>query len=202
MLIGILADSHGGVAQLREGIRELRRRNADMLIHLGDMTDTLKPETTNECAEILVRNKVGGVLGNHEYSLVMHHFKRYPERFSESTRKYVSSLPRTIEIQDVCFTHFSPDGGVYGLFASTDEDSYAETLRNSRWRILINGHSHDPRIYCQSNGIIKNVALRVGRPFRLAEGDRYILTCGALEDWYCALFALEPEIFEVVRITR
>ncbi|MBI4829974.1 MAG: metallophosphoesterase family protein [Candidatus Lindowbacteria bacterium] len=120
MVIGILADAHGNAVRLRRGIETLRSRGAETLIHLGDMADTLRLETVDECVETLIQCEIAGVMGNHEYSLVMHHFKRYPARFSEAAQNYVRSLPQRLELFDICFTHFSPFGGVNGLFAPTD----------------------------------------------------------------------------------
>ncbi len=202
MLVGILADSHGNVERLTEGIKALRRRSAATIIHLGDAADTLKPETVNECVEMLIRNQVAGVMGNHEYSLVMHHFKRYPDRFSEATKKYVRSLPHQLVMSEVCFTHFSPDSGVHGLFAPTDEASYEAILRSSTRSVLINGHSHDPRIYRQLDGKIENVQFEMDKPYELERNARYILTCGAIEDRYCALYELEARRFEVISLNR
>lgn len=197
MLVGILADSHGDVAMLRRGIEALKRRDAGMLIHLGDVADTLKLDSVDECVELLIRNEISGVMGNHEYSLVMHHFKRYPDRFSEATKNYVRSLPQRLEMLGVCFTHFSPDGGAYGLFAPTDDKNYEGTLRSSAWPVLVNGHSHEPRIYRQLDGTVRRAEFEVSVPFELEEGARYVLTCGALEDRYCALYDSEARSFEV-----
>lgn len=202
MLVGILADSHGDAAMLREGIKALKRRDARMLVHLGDVADTLKLESVDECVDLLIRNEISGVMGNHEYSLVMHHFKRYPDKFSETTKNYIRSLPQRLEMFGVCFTHFSPDGGAYGLFAPTDDKNYEGTLRNSTWPVLVNGHSHEPRIYRQLDGTVRSVEFEVGVPFELEDGARYVLTCGALEDRYCALFDSEARSFEVILLRR
>lgn len=200
MRIGILADSHGRVDALVKGIEALRGRKVDKLLHLGDMTDTLRPETVDESIGALIENDIDGVLGNHEYSFVTHHFKRYPERFSESAMEYMRSLPYMLEISGVCFTHFSPEGGVHGLYAPTDEASYKTTLLDSRWPTLINGHSHDPRIYCRLDGAFENVKFDADAPFKLRPGARYILTCGALEDRWCAVFDVDGRVFEVVSL--
>jgi predicted phosphodiesterase len=202
--IGILADSHGRVDILESGIETLSARKVDRLIHLGDMMDTLRPETVDTCVKILIENNIEGVLGNHEYSYATHHFKRYPEKFSESAMEYVSSFPYLIEIADVCFTHFSPEGGVHGLYAHTDEESYRTAIMNSRWAVLINGHSHDPRIYCRRDGKPDDkpevVEFESGVPFRLRDDAQYILTCGALEDDWCAIYDFEKRAFEIISL--
>jgi len=200
VIIGILSDSHGHPGRLRRGIEALKERHAEMLIHLGDVTDTLRLETVDECAQILIENKIRGVMGNHEYSLITHHFKRYPDRFSEPAKEYICSLPYRLEMPDICFTHFSPVGGVYGLYAPTDENSYEATLLNSTWPILINGHSHEPRIYRRLDGLIENVPFPADGPFQLVKNACYILTCGALEDRYCALFDSDARSFEVIAV--
>jgi predicted phosphodiesterase len=198
VLIGILSDAHGHPEKLREGIDILKDRHVEMLIHLGDIADTLRLDTVDECANILIENNISGVMGNHEYSLIAHHFKRYPDRFSEPARQYICSLPYRFEMHDICFTHFSPHGGVHGLYVPTDEDSYEATLLNSRWPILINGHSHEPRIYRRLEGVIQNVSFSVGKPVQLVQHACYILTCGALEDRYCALFDTRTWSFEII----
>jgi predicted phosphodiesterase len=201
-MLGILADAHGNVGKLRSGIEALKKRGAETLIHLGDMADTLRLETVDECFETLIRSGVAGVMGNHEYSLVMHHFKRYPSRFSDAAKTYVNCLPHRLEWFDMCFTHFSPFGGVNGLFAPTDDYSYEATLLNSMWPVLVNGHSHDPRIYRLSDGVIEDVRFNLGKPVELEIGVRYVLTCGALEDSYCALLDINARSFEVISLAR
>jgi len=200
VLVGLLADSHGSVARLSGGIRALRERGAETLVHLGDVADTLRLETVDECIELLLRNNITGVMGNHEYSLVMHHFKRYPDKFLEATKEYVRSLPRRLVLFDVCFTHFSHGDGVYGLFAPTGDKNYEAILRNSEWPVLVNGHSHEPRIYRRLDGVVKNLTFDVGKPFHLEDGASYVLTCGALDDWYCALLDLRARTFEVISL--
>jgi predicted phosphodiesterase len=198
VLLGILADSHGLSDKLRKGVETLKMRGADKILHLGDTADTLRPETVDECVSLLIENEIPGVMGNHEYSLVMHHFKRYPENFSERTKRYVRSLPRHLVIEEICFTHFSPVGGVYGLFAATDDDNYRDTIQRSPWPVIINGHSHDPRIYQQGNGTFETINHEIQAPFKLDKSCRYILTCGALEDSYCALFDFAERSFEII----
>jgi predicted phosphodiesterase len=200
VLLGIVADSHGLPDKLREGIDVLRNRGAEEILHLGDVADTLRPETVDECIRLLIENRIRGVMGNHEYSLVMHHFKRYPEKFSREAMHYVYSLPWLIEIEGICFTHFSPVGGVHGIFAPTDDLSYEHTITNSEWPIIVNGHSHDPRIYRQLDGVIENVKFKLHIPHRLDPVSRYILTCGALEDSYCALLDLPQRHFEIISL--
>ena len=103
-------------------------------------------------------------------------------------------------MSDVCFTHGSPEGSVSGLFAPTDEESYRAILRASAWPVLINGHSHEPSAYRQLDGAIENLRVETDTPLSLEAGARYVLTCGALEDSYCALFDLEARRFEVISL--
>lgn len=200
MLVGILADSHGLIKKLRQGIDTLRSRNVEKIIHLGDVTDTLRLETVDECVRVLVQNDIEGVIGNHEYSLVKHHFNRYRDKFSKSTIEYVCSLPRLLEISGVCFTHFSPNDDAYGLYAQTDDASYEMTLRKSAWPVVINGHSHDPCIFRKLEGIVEGVKFDLDVPFKLDPAAKYILTCGAVEDNYCAVFDLDGRSFEVITL--
>ena len=203
MRIGILADSHGRVNALIDGVRALKDRKVDKLAHLGDVTDTHRPETVDDCALALIENDIEGVLGNHEYSFVTHHFKRYPERFSESAMRYLRSLPFAIEPLEtpgICLTHFSPEGGVHGLYAATDDSGYKATLLASRWPILINGHSHDPRIYCRRDETMANVDFEANTAVTLRGDAQYILTCGALEDGYSAIFDTDAYSFEIVML--
>ena len=203
--IGILADGHGRIDALADGIETLKGRKVDRLIHLGDIIDALRPETIDECARLLIENSIDGVLGNHEYSFVTHHLKRYPERFSESGMEYLRALPYVLEIPEIseaCFTHFSPEGGVHGLYAATDEAGYRATLLGSSRRILVNGHSHDPRAFRRLDGVFESFEFDLSAPFKLRPDARYILTCGALEDGWCAIFDADARSFEIVSLER
>ncbi len=201
MVLGILADFHGLPNKLREAIKVLSGQGVEKIIHLGDAVDTLRPETVDECISLLDENAIAGVMGNHEYSLVRHHFKRYPERFSEQSKAYVVSLPEVLVLDGICFTHFSPFGGVHGLFSPTDDANYEKIIQLSTWPAIINGHSHDPRIYRRMNGVTEGMRCVPGSQYRLEDGCRYILTCGALEDSYCATFDFVEREFQVVLVT-
>ncbi|GAB4338923.1 MAG: hypothetical protein Kow0099_13450 [Candidatus Abyssubacteria bacterium] len=198
MLLGILADSHGCLEKLTGAVETLRNHGAALLVHAGDMVDTLRPETVDDCIQVLVKNKIAGVMGNHEYSFVMHHFKRYPEKFSQMSKEYVSALPQQLEILDICFTHFSPAGGIHGMFAYTDTGSYEEVIKASRWPVLINGHSHEPRVYHALDGVCVDVPFGPARTVELGHAGRYVLTCGAVEDSYCAIYDPVSRHFKVL----
>ncbi len=67
MRIGLLTDIHEAVEHATAAIRELRRREVDDIICLGDFC-ALETRLTEMC-DLLLREKVRSVWGNHDFGL-------------------------------------------------------------------------------------------------------------------------------------
>ncbi len=68
--LGIMADSHGKNTLLLNAVGTLRSLGAGTLIHLGDLCDSLLPQTAAPALGILDENDVQAVRGNNECAIL------------------------------------------------------------------------------------------------------------------------------------
>jgi predicted phosphodiesterase len=181
--IGIIADSHSQNARIRNAIDALRSMGAECIVHLGDICDSLKPETLPEALAILTGQGVMGVLGNNEYSLLT---DEYNGSLDVETRAYIQHLPYTITIQDWCFTHSVP----FPWPAATRRPlaEFLPFMHTLPYRIVFRGHSHTPAIVEISPEGSREIELAAPETMVLDPAKSYVITVGALENAAYTLF--------------
>ena len=163
--IAIISDIHGNRQALKTALEDIRKRDCDKLICLGDIID--KGNFSNECIE-LIRNNCDIVLrGNcddffskeHDLTKVNEKDKnkilKYQKELTEENIKYLSSLPFCYELylsgRLVRLFHAGPDS-VYnysevGIYASIEKkykmfEPNSLTISNNIADIVVYGHIH------------------------------------------------------------
>ena len=68
-LIGIMADSHGDPFAIDSAAAYLRQKGCTSLYHLGDICDTNRPDTADECVAVIRRYGILAIKGNNDHSL-------------------------------------------------------------------------------------------------------------------------------------
>ena len=66
-----MADSHGSPEAIKAGIIFLKNRNCHLIYHLGDICDSHRPETANECVRLLKENEILAIKGNNDYAILL-----------------------------------------------------------------------------------------------------------------------------------
>jgi putative phosphoesterase len=68
LLVGVISDTHDNIPALKEIISRLKRRDIDIIVHLGDY---VSPFTVRIMHEELGNHKVIGVLGNNDGDILL-----------------------------------------------------------------------------------------------------------------------------------
>ena len=195
--IGLIADSHGQNDLLQRAIRTVRQNGAETIIHLGDLCDSLDPDSAEDTVNILQQNNIPGVLGNNEYSMISEHHNAHVQNISSYVLDYLSGLPYILELGPLWFTHSAP----FEWPAATRRpimDFLPHLIKQKPFpfEILFRGHSHSPSIIEIKNGEIKEIPVQSGKTLKLRRNSRYVITVGAVEEASSALFL--PEEYEII----
>ena len=196
-----MSDNHGQAAVLRRAIAALRDRGADVLVHLGDFGDSLHDDNLATIVEDLKSNHVLVVKGNNDYILE----KRVePEnQHLSGVYAYLHDLPIRIISADLCFAHSLPFDSIRSFYEPIDDGSVekaAVLFRETTYRILFCGHSHIPVLFRWTPRRTIREQIRPDQPLRLDRADRYIIVVGALENSECALYDLDRQVYERLRV--
>jgi predicted phosphodiesterase len=157
--IGVLGDAHAEDDRVERALDYFRRVGAPVVLCAGDVTDGYGSATRT--AELLADHGVLTVRGNHErwtLSNTMRHLPAAPDpaTLSPRARAFLESCPATLELSSplgpLLFCHglgandmvkVKPDDlGV----ALTSNLELQALIRDRRYRLVVNGHSHRPMV--------------------------------------------------------
>ncbi len=155
-LLGIIGDIHAENELLEKSISFLRSSNVNEIVCAGDICGGYGD--INKCCEILVKENVYTVSGNHDYWMLQEKnfiFNGDPDSNSDLTRlsfDYIKSLKKTMEfstksgiallchgVGDEDMRKIMPDD--YGN-AIESNAPLQKILKSRRYGFMINGHTH------------------------------------------------------------
>lgn len=194
--IGLIADSHGKNGLLREAICMLRERGAHYLVHLGDICDSLAPDSLREAVALLQKHAVHAVKGNNEHTIIAENYEEDLTRVSPELMVYLRGLPASILRDDYCFTHSAPFAWPAASRRPISE-YLPRILKDGRlpYRILFRGHSHRPSVMELDGVHVKKIPAKAGTILKLNTSRQYVITVGAVEERSAALFL--PDDYEL-----
>jgi predicted phosphodiesterase len=192
-LIGLISDSHGRADLLANALAFMKRKGCDTIYHLGDICDSLHPETADACVGLLREFQVNGVKGNNDHSLVVNHDGRERSAIQAETIGYLRALPLVIRVEGSLLAHSLPFEKELGLacMVGVMSKDYARTFfQRFADRILFRGHSHSPEIVWQDHhGHVVSENIPRGQAIKTTERTPCIVTCGALDQGLCLLWS-------------
>lgn len=203
--IGLMADSHGDLHILQRAIYLLRAEGADILIHLGDFCDSLRPGTLAEVIAILQTSGVRAVRGNNEHALEKTIAAGRCDKGDDPTSLFLRSLPFSRTMGDITFAHSFPGDAPRGLYEPIDTGGTqraASLFRETGQRVLFAGHSHRPVLFRLRQDRVARVEIRPGESVPLPRNERAIIIVGALENGEGAIYDLTCDTYESKRISR
>lgn len=178
MRIAIISDIHSNLEALTRAFRLIDQNNIDAVVCTGDIVGY--GANPNECVA-LIRQRTSHILrGNHDDAAVnlsrIDEFSSLAQMVAHWTnevlhpdnKKFLQSLPLTLDLGDVFFTHASPYEPEEWHYIFSSEDAQ----NNFSWfvqPICFVGHTHRPVIHCD-DGISLNVK----------RGKRYIINVGSI----------------------
>lgn len=192
-LIGLISDSHGQADALAKALAFLRHMGCHALYHLGDICDSLHPETADACVGLLREFQVNCVKGNNDHALVVNHEGRKSASIKAGTVDYLRQLPLVIQLRQSLLAHSLPFEKELGLacMVGTMTEAYARIFfEKFAGRILFRGHSHSPDITWQDpQGRVTSRAIPPGQALDTTRRTPSIVTCGALDHGLCLLWS-------------
>jgi 3',5'-cyclic AMP phosphodiesterase CpdA len=180
MRLGIIADIHEHVELLRAALDDLKQREVDQVVFLGDLVET--GERIEETCQLLADARVVGVWGNHDFGLCHEVSEEVRRTYSDLVLRFMGSLHPRLEIADCQFAHVEPwldptvieDLWFFGG-ALTDATRLDQIFGAAKNRLVFAGHYHR-WILASPDGIID---WHGETPIRLVD-DRYFVVVNAL----------------------
>ena len=155
--IGVIGDIHTRADRLQWAIGTLREQRVEALFATGDVVDGPNPESVGHVCELLQRHAVATVLGNHDRWLLDEQQRdlteaTYPEEVDNASRKFLLSLPQTIELHTpsglALLGHGLGSNDMTSLYpydhgpALRNNTTLQAILRAARYQFVIGGHTH------------------------------------------------------------
>lgn len=156
MKYAIISDIHSNLEALNKALSIIDEKQVDEIICLGDVVGY--GANPNECVEI-VRNRCSAVvLGNHDAAALdismAHDFNAIArravfwtsEKLSPESKDFLSTLPMTIQKNELLFVHsspYAPEAWDYII----DADDAITAIRHMEQKLCFIGHTHVPGIF-------------------------------------------------------
>lgn len=189
MKIGILADIHEHVEELRNCLAVLQGARADRLVTLGDVCHA--GERIEETVALLEEAGVIGVWGNHDIGLAWEPEASIRQQYNERVLKYMTALRPRLQLEGCHFSHVEAwldPHKVEDLWwfegPPLSPESLARSFPAVPHRILFLGHFHRWLLATPQGAM----PWRGEAPIRLEPDQRYLIVVHAVWDGRCALF--------------
>ncbi|MCX7726114.1 MAG: metallophosphatase family protein [Chitinispirillaceae bacterium] len=188
MRYGIISDIHGNLEALEAVLADMDKKKIDSIISLGDIVGYYpNPE---ECIKI-VREKCSlSVAGNHDYAAVgridTRKFTYYAyaamewtkQNISDESKEYLESLPLTVTIDNIFFTHSSPSNPEDWAYVFPDsEEAVFEAFNSLEHKINFIGHTHWPSIMIQDG---EKIILYSDHTIDIVDSHYYLVNAGSV----------------------
>jgi len=193
-----MADSHGRPETIQSALRLFSKIGCSKVYHLGDICDSLNPDTAEDCIRILVENSVTAVRGNNEHALIVNQEMNPELPVPAWVIEYLKKLEPVIQDRYAVFAHSLPFVRELGVscmirgMTREAEDGFFNLFPES---ILFRGHSHAPEIIWQSNKENINQTISAGHEIDLSSRVPCMVTCGALDRSMCMVW--KPETMKI-----
>jgi len=188
MRYAVISDIHGNLEALQAVLNDIHTRSIDSIIFLGDIVGYYPdPE---ECVELVSREVDHCVAGNHDYAAIgridTQNFTYYAYTAMEWTKKnisdrameYLKSLPLTVTLESMFFTHSSPSNPQDWSYVFPDsEETVFEAFNSLVHPLNFIGHTHWPSIMIQQED---RIILHSEHTISVADGRYYLVNVGSV----------------------
>ncbi|MBW1681671.1 MAG: metallophosphoesterase family protein [Deltaproteobacteria bacterium] len=192
--VGILADSHGRAEAITAALCHLRPLRCRRIYHLGDICDSLRPETAAACLELIISHGIMALKGNNDHTVVVNQEGREGRTVPPDALRYLRELPLVLEWGRALFAHSLPFPRQLGLscmIGSLGETEVRSIFQTYPDRILFRGHAHGPQIIWKEGTSLRTRTLRPGSGVDLSEKIPCVVTCGSLTRGLCMIWRPE-----------
>ncbi len=178
MRIAIISDIHSNLEALTRTLEIIESKNIREIVCLGDIIGY--GANPNECLSLIRKSTQHILLGNHDeavfHSAMAYNFNRHARSAVLWTSKqltndgldFLRTLPVTLELWDIFFTHASPRSPQEWNYILTPTDA-EENMSHFSQSICFVGHSHIPGIFCDKQDVS-----------HVERGRKYIVNVGSV----------------------
>ena len=194
-----MADSHGRAETIVTAIAFLSDMDCRPIYHLGDICDSLHPETAEACLRPLWESKVTAIKGNNDHAIVANQVGLDQGSVPQKALAFLSALPLTIQYGNAIFTHslpFEDELGLASMIGAMGKNEAGLFFETSPQGLLFRGHSHTPEIIWREGRRILSRILSAGEKVGLGDRLPCVVTCGALTRGLCMVWRPEENIIE------
>lgn len=188
MLYAIISDIHGNAEALQAVFSDIRKKKVDSIICLGDIVGYYPdPE---KCIDLIKKEVQYCVAGNHDYAAIgridTQNFTYYAyaamewtkQNISDRARAYLQSLPLTVNLENMFFTHSSPSNPQEWVYVFPDsEEAVFEAFNSLMYGVNFIGHTHWPSIMIQEND---RIILHSEHTIDMVESHYYLINVGSV----------------------
>lgn len=188
MRYAVISDIHGNAEALEAVLRDIEKRPIDSIVCLGDIVGYYPdPEL---CIELIKKYSDLCVAGNHDYAAIgkidTQNFTYFAfaamewtkQNISENTKKFLETLPLTVEKDNMFFTHSSPSNPQDWVYVFPDsEETVFEAFNSLVYHINFIGHTHWPSIMIQEKD---RIILHSEHSIKLNENNYYLINVGSV----------------------
>lgn len=174
MKLALISDIHGNLEALNAVLKEIKKRKIKNTYCLGDIIDY--GANSNECVEVIRKNKIPAIMGNHDFTAVtlrgIEWFNPFAQKpckitnklLTEKNKKYLLNLPKKLEIENMFLVHGSPRDYLNEYtYLDTPDYEFKELFKIAKKQIIAMGHTHIPFIKKIEDKLIINPG-SVGQP--------------------------------------
>ena len=188
MKYAIISDIHSNLEALERVLEEIKNREADQVICLGDVVGY--GADPSKCLKLLRETADEIIMGNHDRAiedvLLRDSFTDWAREaiewtagvLTESEKKLIREFtPIVIDSKaDVTWTHGSAHEPIkfHYIFTPSDADSSFKKLETS---FCFFGHTHVPSLFSEKSGESQYLPAGV---YRLHKGERYLINPGSV----------------------
>jgi predicted phosphodiesterase len=202
-MIGIMADSHGQVAPIRDALAVFDDAGCPSIYHLGDVCDSNHPETASACMRLLQDRRVQTIKGNNDQAIVANHIDREKSPVPPEVLRALKKLELVKYYQKAMFIHSLPfiqELGLSSMIGAMGRMEITRFCNDFPEKILFRGHSHNPEIAWLQRQQVKAQPLAVGLKLNLSKKIPCVVTCGALTRGLCMIWNPEEDWIESISL--
>jgi len=202
-MIGIMADSHGQVAPIRDAFAVFDDAGCRSIYHLGDVCDSNHPETASACMRLLQDRRVQTIKGNNDQAIVANHIDREKSPVPPEVLRALKKLELVKYYQKAMFIHSLPfiqELGLSSMIGAMGRMEITRFCNDFPEKILFRGHSHNPEIAWLQRQQVKTQPLAAGFKLNLSKKIPCVVTCGALTRGLCMIWNPEDNYIESLSI--
>ena len=200
-MIGIMADSHGQAAPIREALAVFDDTGCRSIYHLGDVCDSNHPETASDCMRLLQNRRVQTIKGNNDQAIVANHLDRERSPVPSEVLRALKRLELVKYDQKAMFIHSLPfirELGLSSMIGAMGPMEIRRFCNDFPEKILFRGHSHNPEIAWLQRQQVKAQSLAAGLRLNLSEKIPCVVTCGALTRGLCMIWNPDENYIESI----